>query len=133
MDSLIYQLQSCTFDSDNRFYIHNGSLFTKEYIPEGTCLGEVNGDRIYVWEIPYDEIDKNDYMTLTDDCAFSFKNTMRTSLTYMRYYTEAITPICQPNCCFIFSYSDEMPKVFIYTIKDVQVNEELLYDITPSF
>jgi len=131
MESLIYQFESCKFDSDTRFQIHNGSVFAMEYIPKDTCLGEVNGDRMYVWEIPYDEIDTANYMTLTEDYAFGFKNTMRTALTYMRYYTDAITSVCNANCSFVFSHSDEMPKVFIYTLKDVYANEELLYDIIP--
>jgi hypothetical protein len=110
--------------------MYQGSLFTTTYIPKDTCLGEIHGDHEYTWDISFEDV-QTKYLILTEDFALDVsKERPRNILSYIRYCTEGLTPTTEANCQFIITnYTNGDIRVFLYTMKDIQPNEELLYEV----
>jgi SET domain-containing protein len=135
MDDLIdafHQATTLSVENPSPYYIEfeQGSLFTRSLIPKDTCLSEIRGEQEYTWDISFDEI-QSKYLILTEDFALDVsKEYPRNVFTYMRYCTDAVTSTCEPNCQFsIVNEANGNIRIFLYTIKEIQPNQELLYDI----
>jgi hypothetical protein len=98
-------------------------VYSKCYIPSNTYLGDLDGERMYAWEIPEEEYDK--ILWVMEDCVLRFNQTPRSILTYIR---EGFYMGLQTNCCITI---DTTPQgevlVGLKTTRPIYENQELLY------
>lgn len=102
---------------------HTPIVISKSYIPSNTYLGDLNGQRMYSWEIPEDEYDK--VLWVMEDCVLYFNETPRNILTHVR---EGFYMGLQTNCTITI---DTTPSgevlVGLKTTRPIYENQELLY------
>lgn len=105
------------------------TLFSRSFIPQNTLLCEMFGEHEYTWDISFQEVHSK-YLILTEDFALDVsKEQPRNIFSYIRYCTESITPTAMPNCQFHLTQDHSMTRIFLYTSRDICVNEELIYEV----
>ena len=103
---------------------HRG-VYSRGYIPSQTYLGELEGERIYSWEIPEEEYDN--VLWVMEDCVLRYPKppASRNILTYVR---EGFYMGLKTNCSIhIETTLDGDVRVGLKTTCPIYENQELLY------
>lgn len=105
---------------------YESRVYSKDYIQNGTYIGEIIGEKKYAWEVipsPY-------IVWVDDECAIDCTDKPRciTSLIQESFY-EGLTP----NCEMIIYTLEYETKVGICACKDILPNEELIFKQTMDY
>lgn len=112
---------SLLYDADTQRVIAN------ESIPAGSCLGEIHGIPMYIWDMGH-----WDYMFVDEDLVLDVsKNVPRTMLTLVRDDNLSSSP---KNCVIHVEQDDTAfhTKFYLYSTCDIHVGEEIV-NAVPSY
>lgn len=133
MEDLIYAFHRCNRVSSlhpTPFALElqpGGGVYTTQFLPAHTQLGEVHGDPMYIWDISH-----TDYMMVEEDMVLDLSNQHpRSILTYVREQNASPHPA---NCIFITQTCHETGtnRFFLYTQEAIHMGEELVYSYPSS-
>lgn len=118
---------TCSCDCPYSSNIHkpHGGVYSRTFIPANTYLGEMEGERMYVWELTEDMYDS--VIWVMEDCVIYFRDYPRSILTYVRegLYDSTAGSV---NCCLDIQTNEEgMTEVWMKTLTDIYENQELVY------
>lgn len=106
--------------SSYRLYINNRRVYTEEYIPSNTVLGELNGKSTYIWEIKH-----NNYIIVDDELVLDIEDTKNNILNMVQEEN------CSNNVSnsYIYMYTKTNGDVhfFIITKEHIMPNQEIVY------
>ena len=100
-----------------RSRVHGRGVYAMQLIPEGQRIIEYTGERVSWEAAPDDDSDPHTFN-------FGLENGEVINPEIGGNDARWINHSCSPNCEAI----EEDDRVFIYAIRDIQANEELLYD-----
>jgi hypothetical protein len=112
---------SLVYDADTQRVIAN------EFIPAGSCLGQIHGIPMYVWDMTH-----CDYMFVDEDMVLDVsKNTPRTMLTFVRDDNLSAAP---NNCTIHVEQDNAMfsTQFYLYSTCDIHVGDEIV-NAVPSY
>lgn len=106
---------------------HTG-VVAMDYIPAHSYLGDVNGEKKYMWEIDT-KTHAKDIVWVKDDLVIDCSMRPRCIVSMIRDgavpYEDA--PWVQPNCVLKIAYMQGQPRVVIEATTDVLPGEELVF------
>lgn len=106
---------------------HTQQVISKQFIPAGSCLGQIYGEPMYIWDISHSQ-----YMFVDEDMVLDIsKNVPRTILTLVRddnetdNHNNCMIQVEQDNSCFHNYF-------FLYSTRDIQPGDEIV-NAVPSY
>lgn len=100
---------------------HTQQVIAKQFIPAGTCLGQIYGEPTYIWDICH-----SDYMFVDEDMVLDVsKNVPRTMLTLIRDDNQTDHP---KNCVIYVEQDDRTFQNFflVHSVKDIYPGDEVV-------
>lgn len=101
---------------------NGGGVITHSFIPKNTTIGEIEGEPMYIWDMTHYE-----YIIVGDEYVLDVsKQSPRSILSYIREENQTDLP---NNCTIITTndYNTGNTRFFLQSIRDIQIDEELVY------